>query len=257
MLIKVNKRTWFLIGIVIGLTLGIIVGKSYLHFFFENKNDLKENILPNKEEKEKAKLNEVVDEVKERKNSNIKTDTSEKDKDTYDTLSRKSDSLDLDSLNNNLDTVLAVDSLDSNFTDTIWSWEDTITIDTIEEYQINLNTEKKTGSSLMKHELLEVRYITPSGEPADFECMKSNELDSALIDHDVDINNTTIRVEFWASPINYRAYLLTKNKLLLFGIERSGGVKLKYLDSGELQMEYQNMNYILKCSDNLKPSILK
>ena len=214
MLLKVNKRTWFLIGIVIGLTLGIIVGKSYLHFFFEKKKEIKESISNNKKsENDIQKFDETIKDPTESKSTGINTDTFEEKKTVLDSL-KKTDSLASDSLNNNLDTIISSDSLDSSLVDTLWSWEDTITLDTIEDYQIDLDAEKKAVSSLMKHELLEVRYITPSGEPADFECMNSNELDSALVDNDVDIKVNTFRVEFWASPINYRAYLLTKNKLL-------------------------------------------
>ncbi len=48
-----------------------------------------------------------------------------------------------------------------------------------------------------------------------------------------------IEVEFWVSPVNYRGYKMTKNKLLLFGIEEPDGVKL-FRSNDVLYMKYNN-----------------
>jgi len=48
---------------------------------------------------------------------------------------------------------------------------------------------------------------------------------------------TSYEVEFWVSPINYRGYKMSKNKLLLFGIEEPDGVKLYRLNDA-IYMSY-------------------
>ncbi len=48
-----------------------------------------------------------------------------------------------------------------------------------------------------------------------------------------------MEVEFWVSPVNYRGYKMTKNKLLLFGIEEPDGVKL-FRSNDVLYMKYNN-----------------
>lgn len=39
-------------------------------------------------------------------------------------------------------------------------------------------------------------------------------------------NNTKMFVEFWQSPINYKGYQMTKNKLVVFGIEPNNAKKI-------------------------------
>ena len=51
-------------------------------------------------------------------------------------------------------------------------------------------------------------------------------------------------VEFWVSPINYRGYKMSKNKLILFGIEEPDAVKL-YRTNGALYMNYHKEFYRL------------
>jgi|SRR6185436_10072030 len=51
--------------------------------------------------------------------------------------------------------------------------------------------------------------------------------------------STLLQVEFWVSPVNYRGYKMSKNKLILFGIEEPDAVKLFRL-SDNLYMKYGN-----------------
>jgi hypothetical protein len=48
-----------------------------------------------------------------------------------------------------------------------------------------------------------------------------------------------LQVEFWVSPVNYRGYKMSKNKIILFGIEEPEAVKLYKLNN-MLYMKYGN-----------------
>jgi len=48
---------------------------------------------------------------------------------------------------------------------------------------------------------------------------------------------STLQVEFWQSPVNYKGFKLVKNKLVLFGIDRPDAVKLYSLND-QLYMQY-------------------
>jgi acetyl/propionyl-CoA carboxylase alpha subunit len=41
-----------------------------------------------------------------------------------------------------------------------------------------------------------------------------------------EMNATNYQVEFWISPVNYRGYKMSKNKIVLFGVEEFNDVKL-------------------------------
>ena len=55
------------------------------------------------------------------------------------------------------------------------------------------------------------------------------------------------QVEFWVSPINYRGYKMSKNKLILFGIDEPEAVKL-YRVKDALYMSYLKDYYRLNAS---------
>ena len=55
---------------------------------------------------------------------------------------------------------------------------------------------------------------------------------------------TNYMVEFWVSPINYRGYKMSKNKLIIYGIEEPDAVKLYRLNDA-LFMKYHNEYYRL------------
>lgn len=59
------------------------------------------------------------------------------------------------------------------------------------------------------------------------------------------------KVEFWASPINYKGYKLLNDKLILFGIEEPDAVEL-ISSNDKLWMKYKNDFFILEHSDNFE-----
>lgn len=67
-------------------------------------------------------------------------------------------------------------------------------------------------------------------------------------------NNKTslsLKVEFWQSPINYKGYKMTKNKVVLFGINPDENIKLFHLDDAIFMKHNQNC-YILYFTDDFK-----
>lgn len=250
-MLKFRKHTWFLVGILIGLTVGVFLARKFLP-----NSDL-QYINIDFKKSESASKSDSISKLKSRK-------TSSKNKNNIHTRGQKPDSNIIDP-NNVLpkdsiykDSLLNFNYQDSTYPDTIWSWEDTINIDTTALENSNLhNSEDSLNSKLLKDELFDVKYIIPSGNRSNFECDQQNSLDSILVDNYQDNNQKGMRVEFWKSPLNYRAYILTKNKLVLFGILKTDQVKLFYQNDGKLRLEYYDLSFDLYCSKNLKPTILK
>ena len=70
-------------------------------------------------------------------------------------------------------------------------------------------------------------------------------------------NGIEMEVEFWLSPINYRGYKMSSNKLILFGIEEPDAIKL-YNFENRLLMKYGQDFYRLNQTDEfLSFSIIK
>lgn len=100
-----------------------------------------------------------------------------------------------------------------------------------------------------KDELLHVRNIKIEGTSA----RSSKNLDSLLINDKTSKSNVNIiRVEFWRSPINYRGYLLSHNKLILYGIYIYEDVSLEFRNN-KLYMLYQNNYFLLEKNDDFQP----
>ncbi|MEI6576137.1 MAG: hypothetical protein WCO63_08175 [Bacteroidota bacterium] len=68
------------------------------------------------------------------------------------------------------------------------------------------------------------------------------------------LRSTQIRVEFWKSPINYKGYRLTKEKLVTFGITDYEAVTLE-IHQQNLYLKNKNIFYLLKPYDNFTPLI--
>ena len=61
----------------------------------------------------------------------------------------------------------------------------------------------------------------------------------------------SLKVEFWQSPINYKGYKMTKNKVVLFGINADETIKLFHLDDVIFMKHNQNC-YKLHFADDFK-----
>lgn len=52
---------------------------------------------------------------------------------------------------------------------------------------------------------------------------------------------SSLKIEFWQSPINYKGYKMTKNKIVLFGINAEDNIKLFHLED----------DIFMKCNQNV------
>ncbi len=59
------------------------------------------------------------------------------------------------------------------------------------------------------------------------------------------------KVEFWQSPINYKGYKMSKNKIVLFGINAEENIKLFHADDAIFMKQNQNF-YKLYFTDDFK-----
>ena len=61
----------------------------------------------------------------------------------------------------------------------------------------------------------------------------------------------SFKVEYWQSPINYKGYKMTKNKIVLFGIKPEDNLKLFHLDD-DIFMKHNQNYYKLYFTDEYK-----
>jgi hypothetical protein len=106
-----------------------------------------------------------------------------------------------------------------------------------------------------RDEILAFRTIRVSGL-TDSMINKSAFLDSLLTDdkNAKHIITNQIRVEFWKSPINYKGYKLSKEKLVLFGILDFDDVMLEFQQQ-RILLKTKNAHYLLKSSNNFEPLV--
>lgn len=64
-------------------------------------------------------------------------------------------------------------------------------------------------------------------------------------------SSSSLKVEFWQSPINYKGYKMTKNKIALFGINPDENIKLFHFDENIFMRHNQNY-YKLYFTDDFK-----
>lgn len=80
----------------------------------------------------------------------------------------------------------------------------------------------------------------------------TDKADSLLIENTGSkIDNSFLRVEFWKSPVNYKGYKTSNNKLILFGINSYDKISFKVLNK-MLYMKYQDAFYQLDYSYEFK-----
>lgn len=248
------SRTYFIIGLLLGLVIGIYASIKYIKINNSTKfipitieTSLDTSEVPVK------KREKVTHKTKHRKTIRVNTNSENQSKDS--TFS--------DSLINNTDSILKVDSIitdtispniaiiDSTLDSTNEGVRDTM------EYQVLNIGENNSNNNIhiAKDELIYAIYIKPLGHRSDFLCNnKSNsKRDSILINNVTSQDEDGIYVEFWRSPINYTGYKLSHNTLVLFGIYQYTSIRLKYLPNGVLELNYLDNIFNLKCTDVFLP----
>ena len=63
-----------------------------------------------------------------------------------------------------------------------------------------------------------------------------------------------ISVEFWKSPVNYKGYKLSRNKIILFGVEDADRIKLYNIDEN-MYLEFGADYFLLESNQDFKPLI--
>lgn len=79
-------------------------------------------------------------------------------------------------------------------------------------------------------------------------------LDSLLM-NETNRKTDLLMVEFWESPLNYKGYKLSDNKLILFGIKESEFASLEIINK-ILYLRYLNSLYSLEYTTDFKPLVI-
>ena len=107
---------------------------------------------------------------------------------------------------------------------------------------------------ISKDELLFMRLVKVAGQYQNIN--DSYELDSVLTDqrnsHKKD--QSTIKVEFWRSPINYKGYKFDDVKLVVFGLLEFNNLTLVGYDN-DLFIRYNKEYYLIEPTDDFKSLI--
>ena len=255
---QLYSRTFFIIGIIIGLGFAIIYNyktkinndKQEVSSIVE-QNSISDTTSDLKEEevvKTEIKTKKIVKKkVKYKKNpKKIITDT---------TLLTDSSSIDIianDSIIN--DSLYLNDSISE---DTVIGDYDEDTVLTPEndslEYKLLEIETNNSEINIVKDELIYANILYPNGNKNNFGCNTNNDYDSILVNNVVRSTKDGLYVEFWRSPINSTGYKLSHNTLVLFGFYEYNNIELKYLKSGFIELKYKNNTLLLQCNDNFTP----
>ena len=216
---KVSKFRYIFIGLAIGLIIGLGISTiSDSHTKFDYLIKLKDLLTFNsKFDNEQEKPVGIINE----KISSVNTEAPDKS-------IRKSDSLYL-LLN---DTSLSDDEVE------------------------NLSTSISDNSDVVvyRDKMIFSKYFNVTGL-SQVSKNKIGLLDSLLMNDVQKRSKDMLLVEFWQSPVNYRGYKLSENKLIIFGIDDHESTSIEIINK-EIYIFYQNRYYLLEYTNDYKPLIL-
>jgi len=255
---QLYSRTFFIIGIIIGLGFAIIY--NYKTQINNDKQDIARIV-------EQNSISDTITELKEAKivKAEVKTEKIVKKK----IISKK------EPIKVNADTAILIDSIkiaiiendnlrnDSIFLNDIII-EDTVIVDYDEdtvfapendslEYKLLEIESSNSEINIVKDELIYANILYPSGNKDNFGCNTNNDYDSILVNNVVRSTKDGLYVEFWHSPINSTGYKLSHNTLVLYGFYEYKNIELKYLKNGFIELKYKNNTLLLQCNDNFTP----
>ncbi|RLD42375.1 MAG: hypothetical protein DRI86_11770 [Bacteroidetes bacterium] len=256
-----HSKTYFILGLLIGLGVGIIFGLytknkesitelSSVIFNYADSSLNSKNISQNMPKHIIEKAKPKKSKKKKRKKKIVLQDSLHKDSITIlnDSINSK-DTLLIDTCSSLQNDSLACDTLIDYNIDSI-SINDTITLFQEED---DTTTYKDDEMIIAQDELIYSEYITPQGKKSDFLCSTDGKLDSILTNNIVTRNQEGLFVEFWRSPLNSTGYKLTHNTLILYGFYQYKAVSLKYLKTGRLRIQYLSESFEITCSDKFVP----
>jgi len=255
---QIYSRTFFIIGIIIGLGFAIIY-----NYKTKINNDQQEvaRIV------EQNSINDSITELKEKKivKAKIKTEKIVKTKiisknhpkkvitdttivvDSSSTAIIANDSLRNDSLYLN-DSIIEDTVIVGFDEDTVFAPEN----DSL-EYKLLEIEPNNSEINIVKDELIYANILYPSGNKDNFDCNTNNDYDSILVNNVVRSTKDGLYVEFWHSPINSTGYKLSHNTLVLYGFYEYKNIELKYLKNSFIELKYKNNTLLLQCNDNFTP----
>lgn len=102
---------------------------------------------------------------------------------------------------------------------------------------------------LVASKTVEVQNFNPAASSAD---EKKDSLLHKISGVKEDVVKTSYRVEIWQSPLNYKGYKMTKNKIILYGIVNYESVKLFQLND-EFYIKMPLNSYKIEYSSEFKP----
>ncbi len=120
---------------------------------------------------------------------------------------------------------------------------------------IDINSYKSTGSLAVRSDkiIFAKSYNVPGIDM--FLNTGADNLDTLLTDNKTRPQNKSIlRVEFWKSPINYKGYKISNNKLVVFGIDQFDMVSYKMVNK-VLYLKYMSDYYQIDRTINFKPLV--
>jgi hypothetical protein len=136
----------------------------------------------------------------------------------------------------------------TNDTATVFSVQDSIAaIDFFESEKNNIVIEKDEQVSSSILEITNLNRLSSNEHASDSILQKL----SGIRD-DKNFAKRTITVELWKSPLHYKGYKMTKNKLILYGFPSADGIKLFKLDD-VVYMKISSSAYILEQTYEYKP----
>jgi len=252
---QLYARTYFIIGIIIGLAFAIL-------YNYKNKATDTELTLSSSNQPYTSKI-ELTTSTQEQsipqekkveiktypKKSIIKPSIENKDIDTLGKVKNSDTIIIADTINETSDTITQ-DSIYSTINDEE-NWDSTIIIenDSLEYALLKIDTQA-SEINISQDELIYSSLMYPEGEKNHWVCSTKSEYDSVLVNNVVRSINDGLYVEFWRSPINSTGYKLTNNTLVLYGIYEYKKIKLKYTEDGYIELKYKNNDLLLHCNDN-------
>lgn len=119
-----------------------------------------------------------------------------------------------------------------------------------------LNMAAKENIQIRKDRLIGIRsYIITESEPESLRSEGSQILDSLIGGRTAaGPPQRTLYVEFWESPLNYTAYKMSRNRVILYGFDQIDLISVHYYDDG-LYMKYYLNYFDLKYTAEFKPLI--
>jgi hypothetical protein len=247
-----NKFAYLLVGIFIGILIAFSIawwqGNDIGEWSFVKKvKSYFSNIFSKHDDQEITTINDNIDKTHKIKAGNKLTDPG-----------LKNDSAFYDTTNIDFYDPAALDEFLARYNGQL---PDSLVLDSIIKSQnnIDINLYNTSGNQPVKSDkiIFAKSYNIPG---IDFfnEENNSTGIDSLLTDNkskSQNKNKNTLRVEFWKSPINYKGYKISVNKLIIFGIDQFDMISFKMMNN-VLFMKYMSDYYQIDKTIDFKPLVL-